>query len=111
MQSFLSRPLHDASRRSTVVLPAIFLLSSILAYLGTPTKHSLLISAIAWLSICTYTTLRVGGKSLLDAAPSQKLSWATGGLLALAAVQERSVDGKGIWWAKVILHSVDGEEL
>ena len=104
MQSFLPRSSHDASGRSTLILPAIFLLSSILAYLATPTKHSLLISAVAWLSICTYTTLRVGAKSLFDASPSQKLSWAAGGLLALAAVQERSVDGRGIWWAKVILY-------
>ena len=64
-------------------------------------KHALLTSAIAWLSICLYTSSRVGARSLLDGAPSQRLAWAAGGILALAQVCERAVDGKGIWWAKV----------
>lgn len=102
MPSLLSRYQHDASARTHLALPLLLLLSSILAYLGTPAKHSLLTSAVAWLSICTYTTLKAGARSLLDAAPSQKLAWAAGSLFALAQVEERAVDGRGIWWAKVI---------
>jgi len=104
MQSLLSHYKHDASARAQLGLPLLLLLSSILAYLGTSSsRHSLLINAVAWLSICTYATSRTGAKSLLDAWPSQKLSWAAGALFALAAVEERAVEGRGIWWAKVTL--------
>ena len=103
MPSLLSRYQHDASSRSSLALPLTLLISSILAYLGTPVKHSLLTSAAVWLSLCTYTSLEVGrSKDILEAAPSQRLAWAAGGLLALAQVCERAVDGRGVWWAKVI---------
>ncbi|KAK5111042.1 hypothetical protein LTR62_005417 [Meristemomyces frigidus] len=103
MQSILSHPSNNASGRKSIILPLVLLLSSVLAYLGTPTKHSLLVSAIAWLSISTYTTLRTGAKDLLNGNPAQRLAWTSGALLALAAVQERNVDGSGIWWAKALL--------
>ena len=103
MQSLLSRYQHDASARTQLVLPLLLLLSSTLACLGASSRHSLLISAIAWLSLCTYATLRTGAKGLLDASESQKLAWAAGVLFALAAIEERAVEGRGIWWAKVIL--------
>ncbi|KAK5125336.1 hypothetical protein LTR85_000445 [Meristemomyces frigidus] len=104
MPSLLSRYQHDAAAaRTHLALPALLLISCILAYIGTPVKHSLLTSAVAWLSICTYTTLRVGAKSLLDAAPGQKLAWAAGALFALAQIEERAEHGRGIWWAKALL--------
>lgn len=97
---------HDATAsRSSITLPVVLLVASILAYIGTPAKHSLLTSAVAWLSICIYCNLRIGARSLLDGAPSQRLAWAAGALLCVAQVCERAVDGKGIWWAKVILPS------
>lgn len=111
MPSLLSRYQHDASSRSALVLPLALLLSCVLAFLGTPPKHSLLTSGVAWLSICTFASLKVGAKSLLDASPAQKLSWAAGGLFALSSVEERSVDGRSIWWAKVIHVLRDEKEL
>ncbi|KAK3110672.1 hypothetical protein LTR53_014799, partial [Teratosphaeriaceae sp. CCFEE 6253] len=103
MQSLLSRHQHDSSVRAHFALPLLLLLSSILSYLGTPSRHFLLSNAIAWLSICAYLTLRIGAKGLLDAAPSQKLAWTAGALLALAAVEERALGGSGLWWAKALL--------
>ena len=105
MPSLLSRYQHDAASASSasLVLPLVLLVASLLAYIGTSTKHSLLTSAVAWLSICAYTTLRTRGglRSLLEAEPAHRLSWAAGALLALAQLCERAVDGTGIWWAKV----------
>lgn len=101
MPSLLSRRQHDALAASANTLPLALLATSILAYIASSPKHALLTSAIAWLSICLYTSSRVGARSLLDGAPSQRLAWAAGGILALAQVCERAVDGKGIWWAKV----------
>lgn len=92
---------HDATASSSLTLPIALLAASILAYIGTPSRHALLTSAVAWLLIASYTTFRVGARSLLDASPSQKLSWAAGILLAMAQICERAVDGRGIWWAKV----------
>lgn len=101
MQSLLSR--HDAAQQqSHVVLPAIYLLASILAALATPAKHSLLTSAIAWTSLCTFCTLRTGAKSLVDdVTAAKKLAWSAGALWALAQVCERVFEGRGFWWAKV----------
>ncbi|KAK4541698.1 hypothetical protein LTR36_007407 [Oleoguttula mirabilis] len=104
MPSLLSRYQHDASAaRTHLALPLLLLLPCILAYIGTPNKHSLLTSAVAWLSICIYTTLKIGARSLLDAAPAQRLAWAAGALFAVAQVEERAVEGRGIWWAKAFL--------
>jgi len=101
MSSLLSRYQHDATARTRLALPSLLLLASVAAYLGTPARHALLTSAIAWLSICTYTSLKVGGRSLLDAAPAQRLAWAAGLLLALSQIEARAADGRAIWWAKV----------
>lgn len=104
MLSLLSRYQHDASAvRAHLALPALLLFSCTLAYIGTPLEHSLLQSGVAWLSICTYTTLRTGARSLVGAAPGRKLAWAAGALFALARVEERTAEHRGIWWAKVIL--------
>lgn len=103
MPSLLSRYQHDATKPSSLILPLALLAASVLAYTGTPSRHALLTSAVAWLAIATYTALKVGTRSLLDASPAQRLSWAAGILLALAQICERAVDGKGIWWAKVTL--------
>ncbi|GAB7358190.1 hypothetical protein MBLNU230_g0343t1 [Neophaeotheca triangularis] len=103
MQSLLSRYSPDGSTRASLVLPLLFLASSLIVYTGTPWKHALLTSTTAWLSICTYLTLRTGHKSLLGSTPAQKLAWCAGGLLALAAVCERAVEGRSIWWAKALI--------
>ncbi|KXT00272.1 hypothetical protein AC578_1213 [Pseudocercospora eumusae] len=107
MPSLLSRYQHDAASAASasLVLPLVLFVASLLAYIGTSTKHSLLTSAVAWLSICAYATLRTRGglRSLLDVEPAQTLSWAAGALLALAHICERAVDGMGIWWAKALL--------
>lgn len=87
-----------------LLLTATLLVTSIAASLFTSTRHSLLTSACAWLAISVYTTSRIGLRSLLDAAPHQKLAWAAGYLFSLASVEERSVgnNARTIWWAKVI---------
>ena len=92
----------SSSSRSSLALPAFVLILSVISYLFTPPRHSLLTSFVAWLVIAVYTTSRSGARSLLDASPSQKLGRAAGTLLALAAVEERAVDGRSIWWAKVL---------
>ena len=101
MQSLLSRQ-DAAAARSHIVLPALLFLSTLLAAFATPAKHSLLTSAIAWTSICTFCTLRTGAKTLLgDATAAKKLCWGAGGVWTLAQVCERVFEGRGIWWAKV----------
>ncbi|KAI7494516.1 glycosyltransferase family 90 protein [Hortaea werneckii] len=88
-----------------LLLTTTLLLASIAASLFTSTRHSLLTSACAWLAISVYTTSRIGLRSLLDAAPNQKLAWAAGYLFSLASVEERSVgnNARTIWWAKALL--------
>ncbi|WPG98452.1 glycosyltransferase family 90 protein [Acrodontium crateriforme] len=97
-----SRFQHDAALRPALIIPTCFFLASVLAYTGTVVRHHLLTSAIAWLLICGYTSLRVGWKSLFRGGPAQKLAWAAGGMLALAQVEEKAADGRGIWWAKAL---------
>jgi len=110
MQSLLSR--HDATKPpSHLALPFLYFLASILAALATPAKHSLLTSAIAWTSICTFCTLRTGAaRSLVgDVTAAKKLAWSAGALWTLAQVCERVFEGRGIWWAKVDLILVVGD--
>lgn len=99
MPSLLSR--HDAASRSALAVPLVALASYVFATISSSNKHALFASAVAWLAICIYTTSKVGARSLLDAAPSQRLAWAAGGLLEISAICERAVDGRGLWWAKV----------
>jgi hypothetical protein len=101
MPSPLSRFEPDASSRSRLVLPALLFLASLVANVGTPTKHSLLTSALAWLAVCALCTLKTGAKNLLDVTPARKNTWAAGLLFALAQVCDKAVDGRAIWWAKV----------
>lgn len=63
MPLLLSRYQHDvaaaaAASRTSVILPLVVLVASLLAYIGTSTTHSLLTSAIAWLCLCLYTATR-----------------------------------------------------
>ena len=101
MPSSLLRSEHDAAASPAFTLAVTLLIASFLAQVGAASKHALLTSAVAWLSICAYTTLRAGARSLLDGSSSQRLAWGAGALLAVAGVCERAVDSKGIWWAKV----------
>lgn len=108
MPSLLSRYQHDASPSSKqLALPLTLLITSVLAYIGTPIKHSLLTSAAAWTGVIIYTSLKSSGgkQSLFNVTPARKLAWTAGGLFALARVCERAVDGRGIWWAQVGSHS------
>ncbi|KAI6830884.1 glycosyltransferase family 90 protein [Hortaea werneckii] len=88
-----------------LLLTATLLVTSIAASLFTSTRHSLLTSTCAWLAISVFTTSRIGLRSLLDAAPNQKLAWSAGYLFSLASVEERSVgnNARTIWWAKALL--------
>lgn len=105
LMSLLSSRFQHASISSSfpLLLTTTLLLTSIAASLFTSTRHSLLTSACAWLIISAYTTSRIGLRSLLDAAPNQKLAWAAGYLFSLASVEERTVgnNARTIWWAKV----------
>ena len=99
MHALLSRYNADIIS-SRAVLPAVLLTSSVFAYVGTPVANSLLTSAIAWSLVCAYATLRLRRNGAVAGA-GKRLAWAAGGLLSLGAVCERSVDGRGIWWAHV----------
>jgi hypothetical protein len=101
MPSPLSRFEPDASSRSRPVLPVLSFLASLVANVGTPTEHSLLTSALAWLAVCALCTFKTGAKNLLDITPAKKNTWAAGLLFALAQVCDKAVDGRAIWWAKV----------
>jgi hypothetical protein len=101
MPSPLSRFEPDASSRSRLVLPILLFLASLVANVGTPTKHSLLTSALAWLAVCALCTVKTGAKNLLHVTPAKKNTWAAGLLFALAQVCDKAVDGRAIWWAKV----------
>lgn len=106
MPSPLSRFQPDAPSRSRVALPALLFIASLLANIGTPTKHSLLTSASAWLTVCVLCSLKTGGKSLLDVTPARKTAWVAGSLFALAQVCDKAVDGRAIWWAKVVFDTL-----
>ncbi|KAF2764705.1 hypothetical protein EJ03DRAFT_17323 [Teratosphaeria nubilosa] len=102
--SLLHRYGNDLGFARHLALPIVLLLSTVFASLQTAPRHSLLTGAVAWTSICAVCSLKVGVKSLVDATQGQRLAWATGALLALAAIEERAAGGKyggGIWWAKV----------
>lgn len=101
MPSPLLRFQPDASSRSRVALPSLLFVASLIANVGTPSKHSLLTSALAWLLTCVLSSLKTGAKSLLDVTPSKKAAWAAGALFALAQVCDKAVEGRAIWWAKV----------
>ena len=108
MPVFLSRYNADLNSFRSVLpvvqpalLPGALLVSSVCAYVGTPVPNSLLTSAIAWVLVCIYTTLRLRRNGAATATAGKRLAWAAGGLLSLGAVCERSVDGKGVWWAHV----------
>ena len=109
MLSSFPRSQHDAASPSALTLAVALPIASFFAQIGTPSKHALLTSAVAWLSICTYTTLKIGARSLLDGSASQRLAWGAGALLAVTGVCERAVDSKGIWWAKVNRSFVVGQ--
>lgn len=102
MPSPLLRLQPDASSRSRVALPALLFVASLIANIGTPSKHSLLTSAFAWFFTCILFSLKTGAKSLLDVTPAKKTAWAAGALFALAQVCDKAVDGRAIWWAKVL---------
>ena len=104
MPSPLSRFKPDASSHSSLALPAILFLTSLVANICTPTKNSLLTSAIAWLAVCASNTSKGSARSLLEATTARKIAWAAGLLFALAQVCHKAADGRAIWWAKVISH-------
>jgi len=103
MPSSLFSQQHDvALSHAALRLPLLLFAASLIAYLGTPVKHSLLTSAFAWLAVCARSTYRSGNwRGVVDGAPGQKIAWAAGVLFALGSVSERAVEGRGIWWAKV----------
>ena len=102
MLSPLSRFQPDASSHSSLILPALLFLASLVANVSTPTKNSLLTSAIAWLAVCASSSSKGSARSLLEATTARKTAWAAGLLFALAQVCDKAVDGRAIWWAKVI---------
>ena len=81
-------------------LPITLFVTTVLANLGTSSRHSLLTNAVAWIIICTYSSLKLrrSGKGFLESAPS---AWTAGALLASGHVCERAVDLRGIWWSCV----------
>ncbi|CAK1356095.1 unnamed protein product [Cercospora beticola] len=101
MPSPLASPGHHVAVPFPTALAFAFLISSILANVAISAIHSLVTSAVAWLSICMYTAARTGARSLLENTLSKRLSWTAGALLALAHVCDRAVDGDDIQWAKV----------
>ena len=102
MPSPLSRFQPDASSHSSLALPALLFLASLVANVFTPTNNSLLASAIAWLAVCASSTSKGSARSLLEATTARKTAWVAGSLFALAQVCDKAVDGRAIWWAKVI---------
>jgi hypothetical protein len=102
MLSPLSRLQPDELSRSSLALPVLLFLASLVANISTPTKNSLLTSALAWLAVCASCSSKTNVRILLDTNPARKTAWAAGSLFALAQVCDKAVDGRAIWWAKVI---------
>ena len=100
----LSRFQPYASSHSSLALPALLFLASLVANISAPTKNSLLTSAIAWLAVCACSTSKGSARSLLEVTAARKTAWAAGLLFALAQVCDKAADGRAIWWAKVITH-------
>lgn len=103
MPSLLSR--YDAAASPTrFALPVALalLVFSALENVFTPARHSLLVHALAWAAVSACAVFfSTGWKSAFEEGSGRKSAWIAGGLLALAAVGERAVGGRGIWWAKV----------
>jgi len=83
------------------VLTVVLYLSTFAATVGTSSRHSLTTSAVGWLAISGFACLQATASGLAAATPAQTLAWASGGLLALAGICERSLSWGDIWWAKV----------
>ncbi|OJD36307.1 glycosyltransferase family 90 protein [Diplodia corticola] len=96
--------LQSFSARSPTVLVAAFLVSSALAALVQLPEHSLLVAAVSWALLWTYSSVRVGLWTGWDNALRRRYSWVAGALLALAAVCEQTAhDHEGVWWTKALL--------
>ncbi|KAK0647630.1 Beta-1 [Lasiodiplodia hormozganensis] len=96
--------LQSFSARSPTAIVAAFLVSSALSALAQSPEHSLLIAAVSWALLWTYSSARIGLWTGWDNALRRRYSWTAGALLALAAVCEQTAhDQEGIWWTKALL--------
>ncbi|KAK6440844.1 hypothetical protein LTR95_002925 [Oleoguttula sp. CCFEE 5521] len=102
MPSLLSRYQQDVSPRAISVALAVSACGAFLINLA-PTKHPLLINAVAWLAVWAYYAVRLRSGGTRDPTTDRKTAWELGALLALAQVCEEIVGGVGLWWAKVLL--------
>lgn len=95
---------ENVAQHSPFLLPAAFLVVSIISTTNTPVQHSLLITSISWGLIWIFSIARAGLYSGFDNTIRKKFSWAAGGLFALAQICERAArDREGIWWTKALL--------
>ena len=102
MQPVILVMVENVSQYSPFLLPAAFLVVSIISTINTPVQHSLLITSISWGLIWIFSIARAGIYSGFDNAIRKKFSWSAGGLFALAQICERAArDREGIWWTKV----------
>lgn len=102
MQPVIPVMVENVTQYSPFLLPAAFLVVSIISTINTPVQHSLLITSISWGLIWIFSIARAGLYSGFDNTIRKKFSWAAGGLFALAQICERAArDREGIWWTKV----------
>ncbi|GME53800.1 Lipopolysaccharide-modifying protein [Neofusicoccum parvum] len=96
--------LQSLSARSPTALAAAFVASSAVSALAASPEHSLLVAAVSWALLWTYSSARVGVWTGWDNVLRRKYSWTAGALLALAAVCEQAAhDPEGVWWTKALL--------
>jgi hypothetical protein len=102
MLSPLSRFQADASSHANLALPVLLFLACLVVNISTPARSSLLTNSLAWLAVCASRSSKANARSLLNTTPARKTAWVAGSLFALAQLCDKAVDGRAIWWAKVI---------
>lgn len=102
MPSLLFRHQQNAASTNNrrTLLAILLLLTSVVAYIGTSAKHSLLTGATSWLLLWVYASVKTASARRLSGL-AQTSAWSAGGLLALGQICARAVEGRGVWWANV----------
>lgn len=107
MRPSLQQAQQNVLRFWPALFPILLVVISTLAAVTTPAKHSLFVSAIAWLAVALYYGVKVGVQFGKGSAYKRRLSWSSGFLYGLAQVCERaSNDRDALWWAQVQLAQI-----
>ena len=102
MHSVIGSVAENVLQNHHLVVPVVFVLSSIPTNTGTPVQHSLLVASISWALIWLPAAFRTR-TGLADAVNTKNTTgWAAGAFLALGQICDRAAGTReAIWWTKV----------